>query len=44
VRALISNVKLAAVPGNVSPKQGEADLKKESVVNGFHADRDHGQG
>jgi len=33
VCALTSNVKRAAAPGNVLLKKGEANLKKESVVN-----------
>ena len=33
VCALTSNVKRAAVPGNVLLAKGEANLKKESVVN-----------
>lgn len=33
VCALTSNVSRAAVPGNVLLKKGEANLKKESVVN-----------
>jgi mRNA interferase MazF len=33
VCALTSNLKRAAVPGNVLLKKGEAGLKKESVVN-----------
>lgn len=33
VCALTSNLKRAAVPGNVLLKKGEANLKKDSVVN-----------
>ncbi len=33
VCALTSNIKRAEVPGNVLLKKGEANLKKESVVN-----------
>lgn len=33
VCALTSNLKRASVPGNVLLKKGEANLKKESVVN-----------
>ena len=33
VCSLTSNVKRAAMPGNVLLKKGEADLQKESVVN-----------
>ncbi len=36
VCALTSNLKRAAAPGNVFLKKGEANLKKESVVNITH--------